>query len=332
MKKLISVLLMVMLVASFTVSAYAADATVSVKAPSEAAVDDTITVTVDITGNPGFMSGLIKLVYDETQLKLDSMTGGLFKGDMNPASGIGNHAGATAETQDGTLFTATFIVLASGTVNVSAEVREMCAEGGTDYAGSVVVSGSSITVPEAGGDDQHTHSYTYTDNGDGTHNGACDCGKDPVTNEEHDWANGEECVKCGALKPVEHTHSYTYTDNGDGTHNGVCECGEDPVTNEEHDWANGEECVKCGAKKPGTTPGGDQGGEEEPNPTEKPDGGNKPSGGDKPSGGNKPSGDSKPGNKAPKTGDESNFVLWAVILLVACGGVAVVVTSRKKKD
>ena len=40
--------------------------------------------------------------------------------------------------------------------------------------------------------DSHKHSYTYTSNGDGTHNGACACGEDAITNE--DCVYGEDTV------------------------------------------------------------------------------------------------------------------------------------------
>lgn len=54
----------------------------------------------------------------------------------------------------------------------------------------------------------HKHSYTYTDNADGTHNGTCTCGKDPITNEEHVDANKDNiCDKegCGATLVVNPT-------------------------------------------------------------------------------------------------------------------------------
>ncbi len=46
--------------------------------------------------------------------------------------------------------------------------------------------------------DNHTHAYTYTANSDGkTHNGACDCGKDPITNQSHvDENNDKKCDLC----------------------------------------------------------------------------------------------------------------------------------------
>lgn len=57
------------------------------------------------------------------------------------------------------------------------------------------------------GDDgkEHTHSYTWTDNEDGTHNGKCDvdgCDKPEVKNEAHVWGDDDKCEKCEAEKQV----------------------------------------------------------------------------------------------------------------------------------
>ena len=99
----------------------------------------------------------------------------------------------------------------------------------------------------------HTHSYSYTDNADGTHNGTCDCGKEPITNEAHVDADGNKvCDKCDAAitSGEQHTHKYTYTDNGDGTHKGVCTCGKDTIASEAHTWGDDNKCTKCEAVKP----------------------------------------------------------------------------------
>ncbi|XCP85693.1 glycosyl hydrolase [Roseburia hominis] len=46
---------------------------------------------------------------------------------------------------------------------------------------------------------EHTHEYTYTDNGDGTHTKKCECGE--TVSEEHIWENGT-CI-CGAKETSE---------------------------------------------------------------------------------------------------------------------------------
>ena len=45
----------------------------------------------------------------------------------------------------------------------------------------------------------HTHNYSYTDNHNGTHDGTCQCGKDPITGEAHIWGDDNICDKCEAV-------------------------------------------------------------------------------------------------------------------------------------
>ncbi|MDE7439884.1 MAG: hypothetical protein K2N23_05210 [Clostridia bacterium] len=52
---------------------------------------------------------------------------------------------------------------------------------------------------------KHVHNYAYTDNEDGlTHNGVCnaagECDNKNISNEAHDFGDGDECKKCGAEK------------------------------------------------------------------------------------------------------------------------------------
>ena len=105
----------------------------------------------------------------------------------------------------------------------------------------------------------HQHSYTYTSNDNGTHNGACECGEDAIVNEACTYVSGK-CEKCGYSKPVTppvlppvHTHSYTYTSNDNGTHNGACVCGEDAIVNEACTYVGGK-CEKCEYSEPVTPP------------------------------------------------------------------------------
>ena len=102
----------------------------------------------------------------------------------------------------------------------------------------------------------HTHSYSYTDNADGTHNGTCGCGKAPITNEAHVDADGNKvCDKCDAAitSGEQHTHKYTYTDNGDGTHKGECACGEGTIASAPHRYGTDAECDDCGYTKTDVT-------------------------------------------------------------------------------
>ena len=104
---------------------------------------------------------------------------------------------------------------------------------------------SCDVLPSLGGKLPHTHSYSWIDNGDGTHVKHCSnegCAQPNVNEGPHDWSDGDVCV-CGAEKPnVEpsnpedptpgnpedpvpgetHKHDYQWIDNGDGTHTQHC--------------------------------------------------------------------------------------------------------------
>ena len=96
----------------------------------------------------------------------------------------------------------------------------------------------------------HVHSYTYTSNNNGTHNGACACGEDAIVNEACTYGNDEVCDVCGYDK---HEHKYTYTSNNNGTHNGTCDCGEAAIVNQACIYVGGK-CEKCGYVEPVTPP------------------------------------------------------------------------------
>ena len=62
-----------------------------------------------------------------------------------------------------------------------------------------MVGGAFAGCTKKDGGEEHTHKYTYTANADGTHNGVCECGKEPITNEAHaDADKNGKCDKCGA--------------------------------------------------------------------------------------------------------------------------------------
>ena len=68
----------------------------------------------------------------------------------------------------------------------------------------IVINGAAVAV--GGGNEPvtppaHEHSYTYTSNNDGTHDGACACGEDAIVNETCTYVNGV-CSKCGYTEPV----------------------------------------------------------------------------------------------------------------------------------
>ncbi|MDO4942943.1 MAG: CAP domain-containing protein [Lachnospiraceae bacterium] len=158
-----------------------------------------------------------------------------------------------------------------------------CTKDGTKTAECDNGCGKKDTITDPGS--ATGHSYTYQDNGDGTHTVACKNGDNSKT-EVHTYTNGV-CV-CGAKEPEEHTHTtklqnakdatctedgytgdmvcticgemlekgkvipatghnYIYTDNGDGTHTAICKkC--DNTYMEAHTYEK-DVCTHCGAKK-----------------------------------------------------------------------------------
>lgn len=76
--------------------------------------------------------------------------------------------------------------------------------GGKDVAGGTTVttpggstSGGSSSGGSSSGGSVHSHSYTYRDNGDGTHTGTCSCGA-TVGPEAHKVGDAGTCTVCGA--------------------------------------------------------------------------------------------------------------------------------------
>lgn len=68
-------------------------------------------------------------------------------------------------------------------------------------AGAIGTGVAGITAcNNGGGGGSHTHNYSYTDNHDGTHDGVCDCGNDPITGEAHIWGDDNVCDKCEAVR------------------------------------------------------------------------------------------------------------------------------------
>lgn len=138
----------------------------------------------------------------------------------------------------------------NGTVAVqNVEVAEdgtYAVEASVEY--TVVVTGAGATW-SATYIAPHVHAAaTYTDNGDGTHDGICECKEVVVDNEAHaDTDSNGVCDSCSATLACKHT-TVAYTDNGNGTHDGVCSaCGETVVDNEAHADANSDRaCDSCG--------------------------------------------------------------------------------------
>ena len=154
-----------MLIAScFTVFAFAAGSPTVTVSGGTAAVNETVTVGVAIKNNTGFADYKITLNYDETALKLESITAGdKSVGTFMPNATKGivsfTNGGAADTTGDGVLFTATFTVLteAGGDYGISADVASMYTCDGTKVApestpGTVTAKASeyTVTLPEDG--------------------------------------------------------------------------------------------------------------------------------------------------------------------------------------
>ncbi len=116
---------------------------------------------------------------------------------------------------------------------------------------------------------EHSHSYMYIDNEDGTHVCICPVCGDEYT-EEHKPEEDGICKWCGAESKEEdddkeeHRHTYMYVDNGDETHQVICEsCGD--VYTEEHTRNESGTCMYCGAEEEGEDDesGKDEGGSDD---------------------------------------------------------------------
>ena len=71
-------------------------------------------------------------------------------------------------------------------------------------AGAIGTGIIGVAGCKKGGGETHTHSYTYTNKG-ATHDGACECGKDPIIGQAHSWGTDGKCTAngCDAVKPAE---------------------------------------------------------------------------------------------------------------------------------
>ena len=119
---------------------------------------------------------------------------------------------------------------------------------------------------------------TWTDKGNGAHEGTCtvcnykvtkahnygdddkctDCGATKQTECEHNWVtkndstkHWQECSKCEITKDgsIENHKVTTWEDNGDGAHSGLCTVCNYKVT-ELHSYGDDNKCTDCGATKP----------------------------------------------------------------------------------
>ena len=226
MKKMIRFLIVAALVVACLVpTVFAAGTTVDVT-DKTAAPNDTVTVDVTISGNPGFKAFNMNLEYDKDALELTSITfGEMCNGftSSNLENGTVVFATSNNITANGVLFTATFVVKAeSGAYDVKVNVTNLGANNVDIDLGTEPVVGTITVDPCC-----HGHSFTnYVSDGnatcteDGTKTAKCD--RCDVTNTIADEGSAKG-------------HSFTnYVSNNDAT------CTEDGTKT--------AKCDRCDAK------------------------------------------------------------------------------------
>lgn len=153
--------------------------------------DNKITVTVgeqkaDITVQNGVAPTVVvekqtqELPKDETPVQVD----GKDEKDEDDKAEIHTHAYTYSSNKDGTHNSN----CACGEDGVTNEACTYGDDGKCTKCGYEKPADTPVVPP-------HEHDYTYTSNDNGTHNGACACGKDAITNEACEYKDGI-CVKC----------------------------------------------------------------------------------------------------------------------------------------
>ena len=182
--------------------------------------NDTVIVSVSITGNTGFKAYGMSLEYDEDVLELQAIEAGelsntgLFQGTVK--TGIIGYANSNLVEGDGVLFTAAFKILTNvaGEYEVAIEVDAIGVA--ADDVMEATTENGSVTV-------EHVHNF-----GDWTEAKKATC--------EDDGEEARECSECGEVetRPIPATgHSFgewTETKNpsceDDGEETRTCACGE----------------------------------------------------------------------------------------------------------
>ena len=237
--------------------------------------------------------------------------------------------------------------------NITSETTDpTCTEAGnTVYTATVKFAGKEYTDTQEEIISATGHAYEYTDNGDGTHTKVCTAGGDTAI-EPHTYQDGI-CTFCGAEEPEGHTHIYgepkfTWSDDyssctatftcADGDDQQIVEC---TVTSKDN--GDGTVSYTAVAEFNGKSYTAEQVVDIQDEPDEKPESGKPTESGD-----DKNSGDSADTNSADadkgvsenkmdkesvsdvKTGDDSNLVLWGLLMVSMLSAGTVVLRLRKK--
>ena len=229
-------------------------------------------LTVEITSATGFMVSFLTIdidgyVVDDENVTVVTQEGYEFAANADYQDGVLKLLVAAKEASDIHLVT-------KATVSVPAEedpaaeryyialTNIQAADAGTaetpesflEFAGVAEDGAVENVVPTVDKLPHECDVVEYIDNGDGTHNGVCDCADATVLIENEDHADEDfdgACDFCDAVLEVPHECDVVnYVDNGDGTHNGVCDCADATVLieNEDHADENADNvCDYCDA-------------------------------------------------------------------------------------
>lgn len=267
MKKVISLLVVVMLVAALATTAFAAG------------VGETVTVEFKSSGNPGFGSYNAVVEYDATALELVSVEEGALTDDKGYflANGVNvGYMGLTDVTGDGVLFTATFKVLEAAKDGQTYDVTATLVPNSSSN-----VAGDAVTFSIVGGSVEVSNPCVHVwDEGVVTTPATCEeagvmtytctlCGEtytEEIPAIGHAWGEGVvtteatcgaegvmtyTCANCGdtytEVIPATGKHTWEYKILDDYYHLKTCSvCGEE--VKEAHEYDADNKCV-CGHVK-----------------------------------------------------------------------------------
>lgn len=208
MKKILSIIICLVLVCSFSVTAFAANATASLGGvPSEIKKDATATITVNVNGTPTLSSALVQVTLGDG---LELVSGewkkdGIMK-DFTVSNGYGVIAFSGAGTMDGTVFS--FVVKGKTVSQTAQNIKvDLTFKSGSSVVGT---TSASKTVKVA----CVSHTYGNYANANATnHTRTCSaCGN--VETKAHTWDSGS-VNKTANCKEAGNTH-YTCTATGCG--------------------------------------------------------------------------------------------------------------------
>lgn len=233
MKRVLAFLLIAVILVSIIPAAYAAER------------GDTITITFNTSGNPGFKNFKATINYPTDALELTSIVAGsLCSTGMpmpNAATGEFAFAGFMPVTGDGSVFTATFAVkdkAPAGTYNVSATLNY--AYGANSENVSFGITGDSVTVTVPPCPD-NAHDWVWDES---------KCTSPTCTEPGITVGTCRECGTYfeGTVDALGHEWG-TWTKVDDAEHKRVCSRG--CTETDEHNWNGGEITTQPTCKNPG---------------------------------------------------------------------------------